>query len=104
MTLGGSGPGAIGEIQVDEATRLVARCLDRGVNLFDTADVYANGASEEALGRAHQGHRHEVLLVQERAPEGLRPPMSSYVPQSGRPDGQPVPFVHGGPGGGTKPN
>jgi predicted aldo/keto reductase-like oxidoreductase len=90
MTLGGSGPGAIGEI--------------RGVNLFDTADVYANGASEEALGRAHQGHRHEVLLVQERAPEGLRPPMSSYVPQSGRPDGQPVPFVHGGPGGGTKPN
>jgi voltage-dependent potassium channel beta subunit len=34
------------------AERLVARALDLGVNLFDTADVYARGAAEEALGRA----------------------------------------------------
>lgn len=63
MTFGGTGPQAVGETQVEEATRMVARCLERGVNLFDTADVYANGASEEVLGRALRGHRHEVLLA-----------------------------------------
>ena len=51
-TFGGSGPlfGAWGNTDVAEATRLVDICLEAGVTLFDTADVYSNGASEEILG------------------------------------------------------
>jgi len=47
---------------VAEATRLVSICLEAGVNLFDTADVYSNGLSEEILGKAIQGRRHDVLI------------------------------------------
>ena len=39
-----------GHTEVEEATRMVNLCLDAGVNLFDTADVYSNGLSEEILG------------------------------------------------------
>ena len=35
-----------------EATRLISICLEAGVNLFDTADVYSRGVSEEILGQA----------------------------------------------------
>ena len=53
-TFGGTGPlfGAWGNTDVAEARRLIDVCLDAGVNLFDTADVYSNGASEEVLGEA----------------------------------------------------
>jgi aryl-alcohol dehydrogenase-like predicted oxidoreductase len=63
-TFGGSGPlfGAWGTTDVTEARRLVAICLDAGVNLFDTADVYSNGASEEVLGQAIKGRRDAVLI------------------------------------------
>jgi len=51
MTLGGEGRfAAMGNVQVEEARRLVEICLDAGVNLFDTADIYSNGRSEEVLG------------------------------------------------------
>ena len=53
---------AWGSTQVDEATRLVNLCLDTGVNLFDTADVYSDGASEEILGKALTGLRDKVLI------------------------------------------
>ena len=54
-TFGGQGEffSAWGNSDVTEATRLVDICLDAGVNLFDTADVYSRGASEEILGKAH---------------------------------------------------
>jgi aryl-alcohol dehydrogenase-like predicted oxidoreductase len=39
-----------GETDVKEASRLVDICLEAGVNLFDTADIYSNGVSEEILG------------------------------------------------------
>ena len=45
-----------------EARRLVDICLDAGVNLFDSADVYSNGASEEMLGAAIKGRRDKVLI------------------------------------------
>lgn len=45
-----------------EATRLVDICLDAGVNLFDTADIYSNGLSEEILGKAVAGRRNKVLI------------------------------------------
>ena len=53
---------AWGSTQVDEATRLVDICLEAGLNLFDTANVYSGGASEEILGKAIKGRRHKVLI------------------------------------------
>lgn len=53
---------AWGTTQVDEATQLVNLCLDAGVNMFDTADVYSQGLSEEILGKALTGLRDRVLI------------------------------------------
>src|SRR6201993_3080984 len=63
-TFGGKGPlfSAWGNTDVTQARRLVDICLDAGVNLFDSADVYSNGASEEILGAAIKGRRDKVLI------------------------------------------
>jgi aryl-alcohol dehydrogenase-like predicted oxidoreductase len=63
-TFGGSGPlfGHWGNSDAMEARHLVDICLEAGVNLFDTADVYSNGASEEVLGEAIKGRRDQVLI------------------------------------------
>ena len=63
-TFGGSGPlfGAWGNTDAKEARRLVDLCLDAGVTLFDTADVYSMGASETVLGEAIKGRRDQVLI------------------------------------------
>jgi aryl-alcohol dehydrogenase-like predicted oxidoreductase len=53
---------AWGSTQVAEATRLIDVCLDSGVNMFDTADVYSQGLSEEILGKAMSGKRHKALI------------------------------------------
>ena len=53
---------AWGASDVAEATRLVDVCLDAGVNLFDTADVYSNGLSETILGKAIAKRRSQVLV------------------------------------------
>ena len=53
---------AWGSTQVEEATRMVDLCLEAGVNLFDTANVYSTGAAEEILGRAIRGRRDKVLI------------------------------------------
>jgi aryl-alcohol dehydrogenase-like predicted oxidoreductase len=53
----------VGTTDVDEARRLVDRCLDTGVNLFDTADVYSRGESERVLGEALKGRRDRVVLA-----------------------------------------
>src|ERR1700693_2877644 len=53
---------AWGSRDVAEATRLVDICLEAGVNLFDTADVYSQGRSEEILGQAIAGRRDKVLI------------------------------------------
>ncbi|AWN38543.1 aldo/keto reductase [Methylobacterium radiodurans] len=51
-----------GQTDVAEATRMVDLCLDSGVNFFDTADIYSQGASEEVLGQALKGKRDRVLI------------------------------------------
>jgi aryl-alcohol dehydrogenase-like predicted oxidoreductase len=51
-----------GNSDVEQATRIVSLCLDAGVNLFDTADVYSRGRSEEILGQAVAGRRDKVLI------------------------------------------
>lgn len=53
---------AWGDTDVKEATRLIDVCLDAGVNLFDTANIYSKGASEEILGKAIAGKRDKVLI------------------------------------------
>jgi aryl-alcohol dehydrogenase-like predicted oxidoreductase len=53
---------AWGASDVAEATRLVDICLEAGVNLFDTADIYSNGLSETVLGKAVAGRREKVLI------------------------------------------
>src|SRR5579863_8425534 len=53
---------AWGETDVAEATRLIDICLEAGVNLFDTADGYSNGRSEEILGNALGGKRDSALI------------------------------------------
>ena len=56
MTFGG---------QCDEQTsvRMIERCLDAGINFFDTANAYTGGTSETILGRALKGRRHRVVLA-----------------------------------------
>jgi aryl-alcohol dehydrogenase-like predicted oxidoreductase len=63
-TFGGSNEffRAWGSSDVAEATRLVDVCLDAGVNLFDTADVYSDGVSETILGKAVARRRQKVLI------------------------------------------
>ncbi|MFF7019539.1 aldo/keto reductase [Streptomyces klenkii] len=63
-TFGGRGElfGAWGDTDAAEARRLIDICLDAGLNMFDTADVYSAGASEEVLGAAIKGRRDRVIL------------------------------------------
>ena len=63
-TFGGGGEffRAWGQTDVDEAKRLIDICLDAGINLFDTADIYSYGLSEEILGKAVQGKRNNLLI------------------------------------------
>ncbi len=64
MTFGGTGGFAnVGSTGVDEARQQVDLCLEAGVNLIDTADVYSNGLSEEILGQVLRGRRDEVLVA-----------------------------------------
>jgi aryl-alcohol dehydrogenase-like predicted oxidoreductase len=63
-TFGGKGPlfNAWGDTDVAQARRLIDLCLDAGLNFFDTADVYSEGASETILGAAIAGKRDRVVL------------------------------------------
>jgi aryl-alcohol dehydrogenase-like predicted oxidoreductase len=63
MTFGGRGGfGAVGATDVEGARRQVDLCLDAGVNLIDTADVYSGGLSEEITGQVIKGRRDSLLL------------------------------------------
>ena len=53
---------AWGSTDVEEATKMVNLCLDAGVNLFDTANVYSTGIAEEILGKALAGLHDKVLI------------------------------------------
>jgi len=53
---------AWGNSDVQEARRLIDVCLDAGVNLFDTANIYSYGLSEEILGQAISGKRDRLLI------------------------------------------
>lgn len=65
---------AWGQTDVAGATRLVDICLEAGLTMFDSADIYSAGAAEEILGHALQGRRDKVLISTKatfRAGEGI---------------------------------
>jgi aryl-alcohol dehydrogenase-like predicted oxidoreductase len=63
-TFGGKGEffNAWGATDVAEARRLIDICLDAGVTMFDSADIYSGGSSEAVLGEAIKGKRDKVLI------------------------------------------
>jgi aryl-alcohol dehydrogenase-like predicted oxidoreductase len=65
MTMGGKGFFAkVGDVGLDEARRQIDLCLDAGVNLIDTADIYSEGQSEAIIGDALGGKRpHDVMIA-----------------------------------------
>lgn len=68
MTMGGTGPFAkVGNTSVEEARRLVDTCIDAGINLLDTANVYSTGRSEEIIGEVLGGKRKNDVLIASKA-------------------------------------
>jgi aryl-alcohol dehydrogenase-like predicted oxidoreductase len=64
FTFGGEGPfGMVGKQGVAEAQRLVDLCIDHGVNLFDTANMYSTGTSETILGEVLEGRYDDILVT-----------------------------------------
>ncbi|MES1195511.1 MAG: aldo/keto reductase, partial [Steroidobacter sp.] len=63
-TFGGVGEffGAWGKTDVAEAKKLIDICLDAGLNMFDSADWYSDGAAESILGEAIKGRRDKVII------------------------------------------
>ena len=63
-TFGGKGEffEAWGATDVAEARRLIDICLDAGVSMFDSADIYSGGSSEAVLGEAIKGKRDKVII------------------------------------------
>ncbi|MDD9744837.1 MULTISPECIES: aldo/keto reductase [Marinovum] len=62
-TEGGSYAGLIGATGQDLATRMVDLSIEAGINIFDTANVYSSGVSEEMLGKALGARRQDVLIA-----------------------------------------
>ncbi|HEX6256343.1 MAG TPA: aldo/keto reductase [Euzebyales bacterium] len=64
MTFGGEDDfSAVGDTGVNGATRQIDMCLEAGVNLIDTANMYSTGASEEIIGQAIKGRRDDLFLA-----------------------------------------
>lgn len=63
MTFGTPKGAAVGTMPLKEVKRQVDRYIDAGVNLFDTADVYSKGVSEEIVGKALGKKRRDVLVA-----------------------------------------
>ncbi len=68
-TFGGKGEffQAWGSTDVEGARRLIDICLDAGVTMFDSADMYSKGAAEEILGQALKGRPRDQLLISTKA-------------------------------------
>jgi aryl-alcohol dehydrogenase-like predicted oxidoreductase len=63
MCLGAMMFGAWGNPDHDESIRIIHTALDAGVNFIDTADVYAQGESEQIVGKALKGRRDDIILA-----------------------------------------
>ena len=63
MTFGRAKDGVLGNVDTKDAKKQIDQCIDAGVNLIDTADVYARGASEEIIGESLGKKRANVLIA-----------------------------------------
>src|SRR6188472_1122929 len=63
LCLGAMMFGAWGNPDHDESIRIIHTALDAGINFIDTADVYAQGESEQIVGKALKGRRDEIVLA-----------------------------------------
>jgi aryl-alcohol dehydrogenase-like predicted oxidoreductase len=61
-TFAGSGTFGFAAVEGAEARRMVDLCLDAGLNMFDSADIYSRGTSEMILGEAIRGRRDKVII------------------------------------------
>ena len=80
------------ETTQEEANRIVDICMDAGMNLFDTADIYSDGESEKALGKAllapgplDADRRHELAVALGRAFPPYAPSGTSQRPTGASP-------------------
>jgi aryl-alcohol dehydrogenase-like predicted oxidoreductase len=77
MTFGGSDGiwGQVGRLGQGDADALVKAALDAGINLFDTANIYADGRSEEILGKAFRnlGVAQDEVVIATKAAASMRP-------------------------------
>jgi aryl-alcohol dehydrogenase-like predicted oxidoreductase len=74
MTIGGGGKFAeVGNVGVEDARRHVDLCLDAGVNLIDTADIYSTGVCEEIIGEVLGGTRKNGVLIATKARFSMGP-------------------------------
>jgi len=86
VSLAGLGCNNFGwRIDAAGTTAVVNAAIDSGINLFDTADIYGGGRSEEYLGRALKGRRDQVLIASKfgmKMSEGKEGGKPSYVRQA----------------------
>ncbi len=74
MTFGAPKDASFGSVSLAEAKRQIAICVEAGVNMLDTADVYAGGNSETVIGQALAGRRGDILIATKaRFPTGPGP-------------------------------
>lgn len=79
MTFGGQGKFAsVGNTGLDAAKAQIDLCMEAGINLYDTADVYSDGLSEEILGQALKNYRDQILIATK-----ARFPMGPNINQAG---------------------
>ena len=79
MTFGGSGPFAkVGATDLSGARRQIDLCVEAGVNIIDTADIYSTGLSEEIVGEAIPSRRDELIVATQ-----ARFPMSKKINDAG---------------------
>jgi aryl-alcohol dehydrogenase-like predicted oxidoreductase len=64
FSFGGDGPfGMVAKQGVPDAQKLVDLCIDNGVNLFDTANMYSTGLAEEIVGEVLEGRYNDILIT-----------------------------------------
>src|SRR5699024_3491790 len=75
MTFDGAGfMASLGDTDVASAKRQIDMAIERGVNFFDTANMYSNGLAEEILGQALGDKREDILIASKaRFPMGDGP-------------------------------
>jgi aryl-alcohol dehydrogenase-like predicted oxidoreductase len=73
-----------GKVDDNEAIATIDRALERGVNFFDTADVYGMGRNEELVGRALRGRRHKFVISTKFG--NIRSPEGKFICNNGQPE------------------